>query len=103
MARAPQSRTLKICEICGKEFMGIKNSKLCSNACRKEACRIRDAIRRVRTKKEEMSDLARVNEEARDSGMSYGYYSDLLRQEKERPAEEARKEKLRKMFKRKEK
>lgn len=101
--RTPQSRTLKICEICGKEFMGIKNSKLCSNACRKEACRIREAIKRVQEKKDEMDELARVNEEAREEGMSYGYYSDLLRQEKERPAVEARKEELRKMFKRKEK
>ena len=96
--RTPQSRTLKICEICGKEFMGIKNSKLCSNACRKEACRIREANKQVQKKKEEMDEVARVNEEARAAGMSYGYYSDLLRQEKERPAEEARKEELREMF-----
>ena len=101
--RTPQSRELKICEICGKDFMGTKNSKVCSNACRKEACRIREAIKRVQEKKDEMDELARVNEEAREEGMSYGYYSDLLRQEKERPAVEARKEELRKMFKRKEK
>lgn len=36
-----------ICEICGKEYMGIKLSKACSEACKREQTRIREAIWKV--------------------------------------------------------
>lgn len=89
MARKEQSRTLKVCEVCGKEFMGVKCAKVCSPACRKEANRVRDAIERIKQKEQqadrkEMSDLARINAEARAAGMTYGQYVALKNTEKER-------------------
>lgn len=89
MARKEQSRTLKVCEVCGKEFMGVKCAKVCSPACRKEANRVRDAIERIKQKEQqadrkEMSDLARFNAEARAAGMHYGQYEAWLRSEAER-------------------
>lgn len=68
-----------ICEICGKEYMGIKLSKTCSEECRKEQDRIKNAIWKAehRTKskrKKGMSELARINQEARENGMTYGKY-----------------------------
>lgn len=70
-----------VCEICGKEYMGIKLSKACSDECRKEQDRIRSAIWKAehktgqnRRKKKEISELARINEEARENGMTYGKY-----------------------------
>lgn len=90
MARQEQRRTLKVCDICGKEFMGIGVAKVCGPACRKEATRIKEAIKRAKLKeqytgrKKEMSELARINEEARAAGMSYGQYVSWCESEKKR-------------------
>ena len=72
-------KILKTCEVCGKEYMGISISKTCSDACKKELRRMTEAIwkaeqRGKRNGKKEMSELARINEEARQNGMTYGQY-----------------------------
>ncbi len=83
-------KKLKICKVCGREFMGFSTAKTCSTACKKEDERTRAAIKRIKEReqqeksKKSVSDLARINAEARALGMSYGKYSDMLRMEQER-------------------
>lgn len=92
-----REKRLKICEICGKEYMGSSRSKTCSDACRKEQNRMTAAIweaekKRQQNRKQGMSDLARDNEEARKLGLSYGQYREKLRCEEERAKSLAKKE-----------
>lgn len=90
MARKEQSRTLRVCKVCGREFMGFSTAKMCSPACKREDARTRDAIKRIKAReqqessKKNMSELARLNEEARAAGMSYGQYVAMKYVEKER-------------------
>ena len=81
---------LKICKVCGREFFGLSTAKTCSPACKKESKRVQEAVRRIKVREEQesskknMSELARLNEEARAAGMSYGQYVAMKYVEKER-------------------
>lgn len=76
-------RTKKICIVCGKEFEPrVNNQKCCSPECSdiqkaKRAKASYEKHKRQAKKKEkpkEKEDLAKANEVARNSGMSYGQY-----------------------------
>lgn len=60
-------RAKKICIVCGKEFEPrVNNQKCCSPEC--------SDIQKVKRAKAKKEDLAKANEVARNSGMSYGQY-----------------------------
>lgn len=75
---------LKICEVCGNQFVGIKRTaKYCSEPCRNVAVRERHRIlqaekaeRAAREKENEKlkKPIWKLNEEARRLGLTYGQY-----------------------------
>lgn len=75
---------LKIYEVCGNQFVGIKRTaKYCSKPCREGAMKERHKIlqaekaeRAAREKENEKlkKPIWQLNEEARKLGMSYGQY-----------------------------
>ncbi len=86
-------KKLKTCKICGNAFWGKTTMCYCSDECREIGDRINkmksNEARKARakekgTRKKRMPDLARVNEEARAAGMSYGKYVAHLKTEEER-------------------
>lgn len=75
----------KVCETCGKEFMGKKNQKRCSERCRTRAYE-QKIYKKQQTKKltkekilemyaEKMKRLAECEKMARANGMSYGEWT----------------------------
>lgn len=75
-------RTKKICIVCGKEFEPrVNNQKCCSPECsdvqkvkRAKASYEKHKHQAKKKEKPKKEDLAKVNEAARNSGMSYGQY-----------------------------
>lgn len=73
---------IKRCKLCGKLFQAEGNAQYCSRCCAQEARRMqnKESKRNQRIgisrkgKCREMSELARINEEARELHMSYGQY-----------------------------
>lgn len=80
----------KICVICGQTFKTTRPmKKTCSQECscenekevkrranerKREEAKKKPPEKKSRKKKKEISDLARINQEAREHGMSYGKY-----------------------------
>ncbi len=66
----------RICIVCGERYFG--DSIYCSERCREENLRIKkhaqEILSRTPRKKNIKSELARINEEARATGMTYGHY-----------------------------
>ena len=64
------------CIVCGERFIG--ESQYCSEKCREENITIRKKAKEMRMAKPRKpkikSELARINAEAREAGMSYGRY-----------------------------
>lgn len=58
------------CSWCGKTFESAHAKKFCSSICNQYANGARKTIRQNKT----ASELARVNQLARDAGLSYGRY-----------------------------
>lgn len=75
-------RTKKICIVCGKEFEPrVNNQKCCSPECsdvqkvkRAKASYEKHKHQAKKKEKPKKEDLAKANEVARNSGMSYGQY-----------------------------
>lgn len=75
---------LKICEVCGNQFVGIKRTaKYCSKPCRevamKERHRILQAEKAEKAAREKENEklkrtIWQLNEEARQLGLTYGQY-----------------------------
>lgn len=75
---------LKICEVCGNQFVGIKRtakycSKPCRNAAMKERHKILQAEKTERAAREKENEklkmpIWQLNEEARKLGLTYGQY-----------------------------
>lgn len=75
---------LKICEVCGNQFVGIKRTaKYCSKPCRevaiKERHRILQAEKAERAAREKENEklkkpIWQLNEEARQLWLTYGQY-----------------------------
>ena len=67
---------VRICLSCGERFIG--DSIYCSDRCREEHQRIKahaqEILKRPPKKKKIKTELARINEEAREAHMSYGQY-----------------------------
>ena len=65
-----------ICIVCGERFLG--ESPYCSEKCCKENITIRKKAKEIRMAKPRKtkikSELARINAEAREAGMTYGAY-----------------------------
>lgn len=78
-------RTLT-CELCGEKFLSYRsNIKYCSDACRNEAKKGYDSVKRQRGEvTTPSSTLAEINQQARDAGMSYGQYVAKLYLEEKR-------------------
>lgn len=77
---------VKKCPCCGEHFAG--ESDYCSTKCREEYMGLRKKAQAIKTraprKTKIKSDLARLNDEARRAGMSYGQYVAKLKCDKER-------------------
>ena len=78
---------LKMCITCGERYFG--EGPYCSTKCREENMRIKEHAKKILKgeapkKKEIKSELAKINEEAREAGMSYGQYVAFCECEKER-------------------
>lgn len=67
---------VRICLSCGERYLG--DSIYCSDRCKEEHQRIKahaqEILKRPPKKKKIKSELARINEEARQNGMTYGQY-----------------------------
>ena len=67
---------VRICLSCGERYIG--DSIYCSDRCKEEHQRIKahaqEILKRPPKKKKIKSELARINEEARENGMTYGQY-----------------------------
>lgn len=67
---------VRICLSCGERYLG--DSIYCSDRCREEHQRIKahaqEILKRPPKKKKIKTELARINEEARENGMTYGQY-----------------------------
>lgn len=67
-------RAKKICIVCGKEFEPrVNNQKCCSPEC-SDVQKVKRAKASYEKHKAKKEDLAKANEVARNSGMSYGQY-----------------------------
>lgn len=74
----------KICEVCGKQFVGIKRTaKYCSKPCREVAMKERHRIlqaekaekaAREKENEKQKKPIWQLNEEARKLGLTYGQY-----------------------------
>ena len=74
----------RICITCGERYFG--DSAYCSDRCREENMRIKAHAQEILTRKPQKkkikSELARINEEARENGMTYGQYAPIYDQKK---------------------
>lgn len=91
MEPTAQKNIWKECEICGKGFWGTKCSKVCGQACKVQANRLRVARKYAEQLEREAAHkphagLARDNAIARSLGLSYGQYKEKLRCDEEREA-----------------
>lgn len=67
-------REKKICIVCGKEFEPrVNNQKCCSPEC-SDVQKVKRAKKKEKKLQGKKEDLAKANEVARNSGMSYGQY-----------------------------
>ena len=86
--------SVRICIVCGERFIG--DSPYCSAKCREENLRIKEhaqkILKREPRKKKIKTELAKINQEAREAHMSYGQYVAMCESEKERARRLAKKE-----------
>lgn len=86
--------SVRTCIVCGERFIG--EGPYCSDKCREENLRIKrhaqEILKRKPQKKKIKSELAKINEEAREAHMSYGHYVAMCESEKERARRLAKKE-----------
>ena len=73
---------IKRCKLCGKLFQAEGNAQYCSRCCAQEVRKMQNKESKRKQRKgvsgrgkgRNMSELARINEEARKLHMSYGQY-----------------------------
>ena len=89
---------VKRCLCCGEQYIG--EEAYCSARCREENERIKKIAQKIKArgpkKPKIVSELARINEDARNAGMNYGEYAALLHDAEHKEEYEKHKEELRK-------
>ncbi len=55
-----REKTKKICPLCGKEFEGKKNKKICSDACKMRLFRIRQQVRNLKAEGKSEDEIRMV-------------------------------------------
>ena len=89
---------VKRCLWCGEQYIGEES--YCSAKCREEYERIRKKAQEIKArgpqKPKITSDLARINEDARNAGMNYGEYEAMRNDAAHKEEWEKHKEELRK-------
>ena len=92
---------IKMCLCCGERYIG--EEAYCSERCREENERIKKIAQKIKARGPQrpriVSDLARVNEEARNAGMNYGEYEAMRNDAAHKEEWEKHKEELRKKLK----
>lgn len=82
---------IKNCKLCGREFKGQRtNSEYCSQSCYRDARREYERLKIQRRKERErrkntednMTQIRNLAVEAREHGMSYGKYIEMLEKQK---------------------